>query len=69
MTRRKDWSLGSLSNNSLNTTILNWLLVNAANFSNIPIVHLACEALYHGNKPVLVLAEAKTYVNESMLQV
>jgi hypothetical protein len=43
---------------------LKWWLVNVSKFSNVPNWDLACEALYNGNKPALVLVEAKAYVRE-----
>jgi len=54
---------GSLIEDDLNATILNWWLANVRG-ANIPNWDLACEALYHGNRPALVLVEAKAYVNE-----
>jgi len=54
---------GALIDNSLNATLLNWWLVNVAG-ANVPNWDLACEALYHGNRPAIVLAEAKAYVRE-----
>src|SRR5450830_1790281 len=54
---------GALIDDSLNMTLANWWLINVAG-ANVPNWDLACEALYHGNRPALVLAEAKAYVRE-----
>jgi hypothetical protein len=54
---------GALINDSLNATLINWWLVHVAG-ANVPNWDLACEALYHGDRPGLVLAEAKAYVKE-----
>jgi len=44
---------GSLIDDDLNATILTWWLVNVRG-ANVPNWDLACEALYHGNRPALV---------------
>jgi hypothetical protein len=54
---------GALIDDSLNSKLLNWWLVNEVG-ANIPNWDLACEALYDGNRPALVLAEAKAHVKE-----
>jgi hypothetical protein len=54
---------GALIDDSLNATLLKWWLANVVG-ANVPNWDLACEALYHGHKPALVLAEAKAYVKE-----
>ena len=54
---------GSLIDDDLNATILTWWLVKVRGAS-MPNWDLACEALYHGNRPALVLVEAKAHVNE-----
>src|ERR1035437_2944140 len=52
-----------LIHKSLNVTLRTWWLVNVKG-ANIPNWDLVCQALYHGKKPALVLAEAKAYVTE-----
>ena len=54
---------GALIKDSVNVALRKWWLVNARG-ANIPIWDLACEAFYHGNRPALVLVEAKAYVRE-----
>jgi hypothetical protein len=54
---------GSLIDNCLNAKLLRWWLVNEKG-ANVANWDLACEALYDGNKPALVLSEAKAYVKE-----
>lgn len=54
---------GSLIDDCLNAELLKWWLVKAAG-ANVPNWDLACEALYDGNRPALVLVEAKAYVRE-----
>jgi hypothetical protein len=54
---------GALIDESLNATLLNWWLVNVGG-ANVPNWDLACEAMHHGNRPALVLAEAKAHVKE-----
>jgi hypothetical protein len=54
---------GALIEDSLNATLVNWWLVNVAG-ANVPNWDLACQAPYHGNKPALVLVEAKAYLRE-----
>ena len=53
----------TLIEDGLNSTILNWWLAVVPG-ANIPNWDLACEALYRGNRPALVLAEAKAHVKE-----
>lgn|SRR5262245_50888476 len=53
----------ALIDDTLNTGILNWWLVNVSG-ANVPNWDLACAALYQGNRRALVLAEAKAYVKE-----
>ena len=57
----KEW--GGLIDGGLNDILLGWWLVHPAG-ANVPNWDLACQALYHGNKPALVLAEAKAHVKE-----
>jgi hypothetical protein len=54
---------GGLLDDSLNAILLKWWLVNVGG-ANVPNWDLACQALYHGDKPAIVLAEAKAYVRE-----
>jgi hypothetical protein len=54
---------GALIDDNLNAILLNWWLANPAR-ANVPNWDLACEALYHGDKPAIVLVEAKAYVRE-----
>lgn len=54
---------GALINDVLNETLQKWWLVNVRG-ANVPNWDLACEALYHGDKPALVILEAKAYVRE-----
>ncbi len=54
---------GALIDDNLNTILLDWWLVHQRG-ANVPNWDLACEALYHGDRPALVLVEAKAHVAE-----
>jgi hypothetical protein len=54
---------GGIIDDSLNAILLTWWLAKAGR-GNIPNWDLACQALYHGDRPAIVLAEAKAYVKE-----
>jgi hypothetical protein len=50
----------ALVDESLNAILREWWLIHVKG-ANIPNWDLICEALYQGNKPALVLVEAKAY--------
>jgi hypothetical protein len=54
---------GSLIHYDLNARLLDWWLKKIKG-ANVPNWDLACEALCDGNRPALVLAEAKAYEKE-----
>ena len=52
-----------LIDRALDQQLMDWWLVKSEG-ANVPNWDLACQALYHGNRRALVLAEAKAYVRE-----
>ncbi|WP_439395162.1 hypothetical protein ACRQ5Q_39370 [Bradyrhizobium sp. PMVTL-01] len=54
---------GGLVAPALDQQLSDWWLVNKRG-ANIPNWDLACQALHQGNRPALVLVEAKAYVRE-----
>src|SRR4051812_48518227 len=53
----------SLIDDRMNQTLLDWWLAEIRG-ANVPNWDLACGALYDGNRPAFVLAEAKAHVGE-----